>query len=469
MTTIARSKVKEITGEPNGEIADTAIFYTVFLIVLALILSFLTIHWFAPGDFGYSAAMHYHGVMVPVLILMYLLAQKMFDLGIPSERLYTAGAILAIILVGTGSIFNNSKGISLAAVVQITGLFITDCLGVILLASMALYALKKEEKTKKPDMAFWLLFASISAILMAASLGHLAGWCLDLGTRSIPGLNALLETTNMNPKGFQSDLVTSHSHLIVAALLSGLAALTARCFWYQSNTGWKKRVCNLGLGVTLIALLSATAIYTICAITGWNPPVLFTSGPSGIPLDDLVLTTGEGGILITMAGLFLSPAPTGIKSSRTIKGTIKIAVSLNWVLGFAGAVLLGIYIELHEGFYGTGLPPAPGAINDSIFIRAHLLYAFFLLPTILAVSLALGIKYNHARARGLWPMLFVWTSILGMVLGLAGELIWFVTKADSIFIIGMSVMIISLVAGMISMWRYGIKNPGEADHEGIQP
>ncbi len=52
---------------------------------------------------------------------------------------------------------------------------------------------------------------------------------------------------------------------------------------------------------------------------------------------------------------------------------------------------------------------------------------------------------------------------------MAGELVWFGTGADGIFTIGTSVMIISLGVGMISLWRYGIKNPGETDHEEIQP
>ena len=36
--------------------------------------------------------------------------------------------------------------------------------------------------------AFRLLFSSIVSILMAAPLGHLAGWCIDIGTKSVPGL-----------------------------------------------------------------------------------------------------------------------------------------------------------------------------------------------------------------------------------------------------------------------------------------
>jgi len=442
--------------------SDFAIFFAVCWIVTALFSSLLfRVHWFAPGDFSYSGAMYYHGIMVPVLILLYLLTQKMIALKAVNERIYAASAILAIFLVGIGSIFNTSKGISVAVVVQIIGMVMTDCLGITLVVAMAIFALKKDGKARKTGVAFWLLFSSIMAILISAPLGHLAGWCIDIGIKSIPGSSVLLNAIKIKPDAFQDGLVASHSHLIVAALLCGLAALTAIYFQYRSRVGWKRQVTILGLGMTLIGLLLATAIYVFSVIAGWEPPTLFASGPNGIPLDDLVLTTGEIGILLLVAGLFGSPDRGNTKSFTPIKAAIRIAIFLNWVFGFVGAVLMGIYIEFNEGFYGGGVSPAPGAINDNIFIRAHLLYPFFLLPITLAVLLAVGCKYNHTTVLRPWPRLFVWGSVFGMALGLIGELLWFATRGDSLFIAGISVMCIALIAGMVSLCPYAaVEVPG---------
>ena len=453
---------EQSNGTKAVAFSDFAIFFAVCWIVVALFSSLLfRVHWFVPGDFNYSAAMYYHGIMVPVLILLYLLTQKIFPLEVVNERVYTAGAISAILLVGAGSIFNTSKGISVAVVVQIIGMVMTDCLGITLVVAMAIFALKKDGNARKTGMAFWLLFSSIIAILISAPLGHLAGWCIDIGIKSIPGSGVLLNAINIKPTAFQDGLVASHSHLIAAALLCGLAALTAIYLQYESRGPWRKRMGILGLGMTLIALLLATVIYVFSAIAGWEPPTIFASGPNGIPLDDLVLTTGEIGILLLMAGLSGSPGRRDTKSFTPIKAAIRIAIFLVWVLGFVGTVLLGIYIELHEGFYGAGVSPAPGALNDNIFIRAHLLYSFFLLPIILAVLLAVGCKYNHATAPGPWPRLFVWTSVFGMASGLAGEILWFVTRGDKVFVAGMSIMGVALIAGMVSLWPYAtVEIPG---------
>ena len=437
------------------KISDFAIFFSVCWIVAALFSSPLfRIHWFDPGDFSYSGAMYYHGIMVPVLILLYLLTQKIFPLETVNERIYAAGAIFSILLVGAGSIFNSSKGISAAVVVQIIGMVMTDCLGIILVAAMAMFALKEDGKARKTGVAFWLLFASIMAIIIAAPLGHLAGWCIDIGIKSIPGSGALLNAINIKPAAFQEGLVASHSHLVVAALLCGLVALTAIYFQYESGGYWRERISTLGLGLTTIGLSLAAVIYVLSAVTGWEPPTFFASGPNGIPLDDLVLTTVGIGILVLMMGIAGSRDQAGSKSAVPFRASIRIAIFLDWALGFVGTALLGIYIEFHEGFYGAGVSPAPGALNDNIFIRAHLLYSFFLLPIILAVLLAVGCKYNHTRVIRPWPRLFVWTSIFGMASGLAGELLWFTTGKNSLFVAAMSFMGMALVAGMISLWPH---------------
>ncbi len=434
-------------------LSDVALFFAVGWIFVTLLSSpFFMVRWFTPGDFSYSSAMYYHGIMVPLLILLYLLTTKMLPLKVVDKRLYTAGAMLSILIVGIGSIFNTSKGLSAAAVVQIIGMVMTDCLGIALLSAMAIFALGKNKKSENTGTAFWLLFTSIAAILIAAPMGHLAGWCIDIGARSLPGFNTLHNATGIKPDDFQDGLVGSHSHLIVAALMSGLSAIAAIYFQYQSRVDWRKRISSLGLWITLVSLLSATGIYVFSATAGWEPPALFASGPNGIPLDDVVLTMLEIGFLILIIGLSGSFTNAGSKGFSPITANLRISIFLNWICGFMATVLPGIYIEFNEGFYGAGVSPAPGALNDNIFIRAHLLYPFLLLPVIFVVTLAVSCRYNHTMKLRTWPKLFARASIFGMVLGLAGEILWFTMKQKYILIAAIFILGIALIAGMISLW-----------------
>ncbi len=465
MAILGQKEIK--AARPDGteavSFSDFAVFFAVCWVVAAFFSSLmLRIHWFAPGDFSYWAAMYYHGIMIPVLILLYLLTQKMFCLKRINERIYSLGAILSILLAGTGSIFNTGKGMSAAVVVQIIGMVMTDCLGIILVAAMAMAALEKDIRQDKTDAAFWLLLVSIMAIIMAAPLGHLAGWCMDVGISSLSGSGILLHAINLGPDKFLNGLVASHSHLTVAAILCGLAALTAKYYQYQPSVRLGGRISTLGLGLTLIGLSLATVIYVYSAVAGWEPPTFFASGPNGIPLDDLVLTTVGVGILLLVAGRAGFIVRAGSKSAAPMRASMRIAIFLNWVFTFAGSVLPGIYIEFHEGFYGGGDPPAPGALFDRIFIRAHMLYPFFLMPTMLVVLLAVGCRYRNTPAPRLWPGLFAWTSVFGMSSGLAGELLWFTTGKDSLFVAAMFFMGMALVAGMISLWpRVASRLPAE--------
>ena len=431
---------------------DLAVFVTVSWILLALTLSpFLGIHWFIPGDFNYPSAMYYHSLMVPVLILLYLLTKELLPLKFVNQRIYNFSAVLAVLFVGSGSIFNTSTGLSTAAVVQIIGMILTDALGIFIVIAMLLFAREKDQKVVKTDAAFWLLFASIISILIAAPLGHLAGWFTDMGMNSIPGLQGLLADAHLNAVAFQESLVGSHSHLIVAALMSGLAAVTALYFRYQSQNGWQKRISSLGLWMTLISLLLATLIY-VFSVAGWEPPTLFESGPNGIPLDDVILSAGGIGFLILMIGLSGNLNGTDKGSVTPIKAKIRISVFVNWIAGFTGAVLTGIYIEFNEGLYGAGIPPAPLALNDSIFIRAHLLFPFLLLPILFAVTLAVGCKYERSVRLPVWLKFFIWTSVLGMLLGLAGEIVWVITLNASLFFMALLVILAALLMGTISLW-----------------
>jgi len=433
--------------------SEFAIFFAGCWITIAFLSSsLLRVHWLTPGDFKFSTAMYYHAMMVPSLVLVYLLTKKILRLKILNTRFYAVIAMISILFVGIGSILNIHEGFTAATAIQIIGMIMADMLGIALLVALITLVMREYDSVRKINAAFWLLFASIFAILLAAPLGHLAGWSLDFGTASFPGVGTLLSATGINPDEFQEGLIASHSHLIAVALLFALSAIAAIFLQHPSQVAWKKRMSSAGLWMAMISLLLATAIYLLGAIVGWEPPDLFTSGPNGMPFDDFVLTIGEIGLLILMVGLSGSPAGDETDSFSPIKAKIRTAIFLNWISGFIGAVVLGIYIEFNENFYGAGSPPAPGALQDNIFIRAHLLYPFLILPIIFTFLLVLGYKYHQTNVSRPLLHVFIWTSIVAIALGLIGEFLWFFALQESAFLAGMIITGIALVIGTISLF-----------------
>lgn len=192
---------------------------------------------------------------------------------------------------------------------------------------------------------------------------------------------------------------------------------------------------------------------------GWEPPLFFASGPNGVPLDDLTLSFGEAGFLVLMIGLAGAPAQAGKEYVASFKIMNRIALFLTWIFGFLGVVASGIYIEFNEVFYGTGSPPAPGAFNDRIFIRAHLLYAFLFLPITFSILLAVEARHNQKRGiPGPWLNIFALTSIFGMLLGLVGEFMWITILDKSLFFGGIVLMAVGVVGGAINLRPHAKRN-----------
>jgi len=403
--------------------SEFAVFSSAVWITTTLLISpVFRIPWFAPGDFDHPTAMYYHGIMLPALVFLYLLTRNVLGITERSTGLYEMFSMVMVLLVGFSSILNIEGHFAVVSAVQIMGMLMVDFLGIVLAVGLAIGVLKNDEKAMGANVGFLLLFCSILAVAAAALLGHLAGWLLDFGTDTVPGLNKLFYMTGMGSADFQENLVTSHSHIIVTAFLSALAGLTALCFHYQSLPTCKKRICLTGLWMTLSALLAATFIYSLSAVTGWEPPTLFVREPNdtnGMPLDDVVLTMGLLGLIVLGIGLWGNPQR--LEDSDPFNTKIRTAAFVNWICLFVGSVILGVYIEFSEVFYGGGAPPAQGALSGNIFIRAHLLLPFSLLPALSVFLLAVGEKHHRKGAIRIWAHIFVWTSFVGMCLSLIGE------------------------------------------------
>lgn len=124
-----------------------------------------------------------------------------------------------------------------------------------------------------------------------------------------------------------------------------------------------------------------------------------------------------------------------------------IFITVGWILV---ALLLSPLFKVH--WLTAGDFKYASALNDQIFIRAHLLYPFLLLPIIFTITLAVGIKYKRTKALPFWPELFIRASLLGMVLGLVGEILWFTILNSVLFMAAIFIMILALIPGLLSLW-----------------
>jgi hypothetical protein len=436
-----------------------ALLSTAIWITLGLVLGFFVrVNLFSPGDFDSITAMNYHGLMVPLLVMFYLLAVVILPLEMLRGRLYAGASIAAVVLAGPTGLLNRSEGISTFSLLQISGMAVTDLLGLILLATLLLFTLRYSNTTRETRWTLWLIISAVTAILFAAPFGHLAGWGNDIGIASFPGVSSWLDNVEMTAQDFQEGIIASHSHLIAGALFSALVALTAFLYQHRYKPGRKTSTLRLGLQLTTISLLAATAVYTTSALIGWEPPKLFVSGPqgeNGVPLDDVILSLMAVGWLGLIAGIRAGNQDKGKILETKSDQFIRIAVFLNWVVAFVGVILVGLYIEFNETFFGGGEFPAPGAANDAAFIRVHLLFGFLLLPIILAFLLATAEKHHGNLKVEREKLGFAFLSISGMLLGISGEWVWVMTLDNRMFIGATVIIVLAVLAGTVILLQKG--------------
>ena len=414
-------------------------------IAFVFVLSAITkVEWLSPSDFDYVTAMNYHGLMVPLLVMSYLLAGRILPVETMRGRAFAVLAMLSVVLVGPASLANSVPGFSLVSVLQISGMVLADLLGVVVLVAL-IRAASRQRDTEREDAVYWLFFCAVAGVVSTAPYAHLAGWGVDIGIRNFPGVSALLNGTGMKPDDLQEALVTTHSHLIVTALITALVALVARMFGYGTLRGWRRRLGLAAVWLVVLSLASVAVIYAAGTLSGWEPPALLISGPNsenGIPLDDIALSLCELGwviLILTSAGADAERAGNRVLT--------RAAVLLNVIAGFFGVVALGLYVELNETFFGGGELPAPGALNDQAFIRAHLIYPLLVLPILLGFILATASDAVPARGARKWHRVFLWLSISGMVLGLAGECVWVAYLDQSVLQLAMALSGAAMIAG----------------------
>jgi hypothetical protein len=365
---------------------------------------------------GYAKVMLLHGLLIGMVGLFALLTLQVFKVRSMHVRVWiSAGAVVATVLASVGGIFDTKiPGDEIALWTQILGFFALDEILILMV-----YAIVREYKRgvlvagRLPVVVAALAAASMFG---AAIMGHMAGWLVEFGEK--PGFVASYRSFAgfKTVDDWNAALMGSHSHEMVVSAMALVLTLAAVQFGYKNLMGAGRNVARVGMGMIVVGVVGTSALYLLGGFSTITVPGFLTDGITftngSIPPDDLfagVMMMGGG--IIVMAAFLKSLAHS----------PVRLAAAWAWVLSFATVAVAGYAIEVNTtNFFGAGDPKAKGAANDAIFTWMHQDIGLFLLPTILAVMLAVEMLVS-SKARS---KVIGLAAICGTTMLFVGGMVW---------------------------------------------
>jgi hypothetical protein len=424
---------------------------------LLLIISFiLGIKWFERGDMGWREVMYYHGLMICAwtLLLLACLRYVLINSFLPKwPQALCLVCVAAAVFAGIGGSLITEEGLSLGRILQIIGMMLADLAGLIIIILLIELAIIGSADLNK--FALWSVAIIAAAISLATPLGHLAGAIKDIGDK-LPMLGAHAKMIGAEQDAAVDGYIGSHSHQIVAAFLV-CACILPLASIRKAASGWATKLMFLGIGVTLIATIGQMSLYQYSAWFGWEPPTLFESGPNGMPFDDLLLSIVAVGPLFAIPAIWLNKgAGEQTPFLRAQNRLIYLAFS-SYVVAM---VVLGIYIEFHEGFFGGAQVEsgAAGVTNDLSYIRGHLLFGCMILP------LLLGLLLNLRKPCRVTIAL----ALAVIIIGTAGVFSWTFTLNPILAKISLGLCGLFLISGAVDCWKQRESTVYENEQEVVE-
>ena len=365
----------------------------------------------------YWHVMYLHGLLVGMVGLLALLTCGVLQLRSMHTRMWIVGGVLFMtVLTAVGGIFDRQiPGAEIPMWVQIFGFFALDEICIVLLLGMI-----AEWRSGAPNartLPYVSAFLGAASMFVAAVMGHLAGWILEFGNfPSIIGSYAggLGEKID----DFEANLVGSHSHDMVVAVMAVSVSIAVVQFGYHSLTGSSRTVARIGLALVAIGAIIMTVMYAAMAFTSWGPPTLFQSadGTNGIAGDDIIT-----GVFVMLGGLvaLIAVVVGNGHAQELVRRPVRIAALWSWAALFATVVVAGYSIELNTSYFGAGDPKAAGAANDAVYTWLHQDLGLFLMPAMVLVMLAVA-RFVMPRHQDL----IGWGAIIGTTVTFIGGMIF---------------------------------------------
>ena len=295
-----------------------------------------------------------------------------------------------------GGIFDRHESPTSAGMwTQVVGFFALDeMLAVVVVAFMIDWFADAEGSRR---LSFFVAWVSAISMLVAALMGHIAGWLLDDGPH--PWFVRFLRARFAGEKvtDLQANLTGSHSHEMAVAFSSFVIAAGVAFFAERRLPTPGAVIRRVGLLAVAVGVMGFTIMYVAAGFSTWAIPTWFQSagGTNGVATDDLV--TG-----LAMVGGFVALA--GSLAARVARPHLAVGCCRwTWLLSVGLVAASGYWIELHETHFGAGDPKSAGASADAVFTWFHQDIGLFLLPLVTAVMLATAhlVDPNHRTAVAL--------------------------------------------------------------------
>ncbi len=332
----------------------------------------------------YAHVMFLHGLLIGMVGLMALLTCQILCLqSTHTHQWITGGVLAATILAAVGGIWDRSiPGSEVAMWTQIFGFFALDEILIVLLVGMVNEWKINAINTR--TIPFYASFLAAGSMLVAAIMGHLAGWIMEFGVNAPPALGDFSKFAGFGSgSDFAAALVGSHSHEMAVAAMGLTVLLLSVQFGYRSLTGGTKIAARIGASMIGFGVIAMTLIYSIAAISQWQIPTYFVNGANGIAGDDIVT-----GVFVMGGGVILALAVAINAIIKHLRLPALYVSAWTWILSFSMVVIGGFAIEMHEAYFGAGDPAAKGAVNDAVFTWLHQDIGLFLLPAIVLALIA---------------------------------------------------------------------------------
>ncbi len=421
-----------------------------YMLLLLGISPFFT-NWFPLGDFSLNAAEWYHAVMIPFALFLMIVSASVMRLSRKLRLALDASAYMVIFVTLLGLAFMSGPVGTVSEGVRDAWVFL---LALAFDLALVLYPLRHRDRFKSIYGAYsLLLLASLSATL-AGVYGLILAQGMFVGFSSVPQLQSYVTSLGINDTTFEANLVTSHSHEMLPAVMGGIVALTALSVGYEGLESRRRNLVNAGMLLSCLGIVTMSYLYFVSGLGTYSIPTLFPSGPggmNGLALDDSQTGIVGWGALVSLVGLW----PFLKKSS------LRLASVMTWVFAMLSLIGVGYYIEFNESYYGfgsPGVPPAggPGYLHDDAFMSGHLMFPFFMLPLMAGVLL-----YLDRYVPDGWKRSVSLVSLVGMVVGLVGLVEFVVTTNWYVEGVGLIIMGLAGALGTAAASKGALSNPAK--------
>lgn len=364
-------------------------------------------------DVYWRLVMYWHGaIFIPWITVLAVLVSTKFQLdtmGGLSGRLIResvfVGGFVAVPVAAVAGIFDvyDQFLMGIPLWTQIAAFLIGDEMAIALIVAMAVFP-RRNGGYLKAGMPYYTAFTGVVGALTAALMGHVGGWITWFGPS--PGfVNQYINSTMYPVLGFSNDtsviafagdVVGSHSHLMLIALMAGVVALVAVAFgYYETWSKNQRRVASAGFAVMIMSLLVALWVYVVSGVGNYQVPSFFVNDVNGVAGDDLA--TGFVGLgAVFVLGALLSRSRGGLtgEGRPLFKDPLFLSVVAAWITIYLVIPVTGFYINFHEDFYQFA-----GVNFDDVFNRFHQDFGFYVLPSLVTLLVAMQTFGVTARVR----------------------------------------------------------------------